>query len=54
MTLEQLKSNAYDALVQVEAWQNKLKVINQEIATYKSESSGTESIVATSEVTGTK
>ena len=33
--LEQLKAEAYDCLVQVEAWQKKLKEANQAIADYK-------------------
>ena len=34
-TLEELKSIAYDALVQIEAWQKNLKKANEAIANYK-------------------
>ena len=33
-TLEQLNSEAYDALVQIEQWQKKLQTLNQEIANF--------------------
>lgn len=32
--LEKLKAEAYDCLVQVENWSNKLKAVNQKIATF--------------------
>lgn len=44
-TLESLKAQAFDCLVQIEAWQKKLKETNEAIANYKLET--------TSEVTGT-
>jgi hypothetical protein len=31
MSIEQLKAQAYDALVQIEQWQAKLRDINQQI-----------------------
>lgn len=34
-TLIELKSDVYDALVQVEVWQKKLKEANEAIANYK-------------------
>ena len=37
MTLEQLKAQAYDCLVQVEQWQLKLKETNQQIAKIQQE-----------------
>lgn len=44
-TLESLKAQAFDCLVQIEAWQKNLKAVNESIANYK--------IETTSEVTGT-
>lgn len=35
MNLDELKSKAYDALAQIEAWQGKLKDLNQQITDYK-------------------
>lgn len=37
MTLEQLKAEAYDCLVQIEQWQAKLREANQKIANWKPE-----------------
>jgi hypothetical protein len=37
MTLQELKSQAYDALVQIENWQMKLKETNQQIMNWKEE-----------------
>ncbi len=37
MTLEQLKSKAYDLIVQYEIIQNELKRVNQEIIDFKEE-----------------
>lgn len=37
MTLQELKSAAYDALVQVEQWQAKLRELNQQIVSFKEE-----------------
>lgn len=34
-TLEQLKADAYDCIVQIEQWQLKLREANQKIASYK-------------------
>jgi len=44
-TLESLKAQAFDCLVQIEAWQKKLKEVNEAITNFKLET--------TSEVTGT-
>lgn len=44
-TLEFLKAQAFDCLVQIEAWQKNLKAVNAEIANYK--------LKTTSDVTGT-
>lgn len=44
-TLIELKSYAFDCLVQIEAWQKNLRETNEAIANYKLET--------TSEVTGT-
>jgi hypothetical protein len=35
MELDKLKSQAYDCLANINAWQNKLKEINDAIANYK-------------------
>lgn len=35
--LEKLKSEAYDALVQIEMWQTKLKDVSQQIKDFKPE-----------------
>lgn len=35
MTLHELKSQAYDCIANINAWQNKLKEINDQIANYK-------------------
>jgi len=35
MTLDQLKSSAYDAIAQINNWQAKLNELNQQISTFK-------------------
>jgi hypothetical protein len=37
MTLDALKAQAYDCLVQIERWQAKLRAANEAIANYKPE-----------------
>jgi hypothetical protein len=37
MTLQELKSNAYDAVCQIELWKQKLNEIQQQINNYKEE-----------------
>lgn len=42
-TLEQLKAEAYDCLVQLEGWQNRLKEANEAVLNYKPAEDSSES-----------
>lgn len=47
MTTEELKAQAYDAMVQVEVWQRKLQELNRQIAeAIKSEKSDNDKPIA--------
>jgi hypothetical protein len=39
-SLEQLKARAYDCLVQIESWQQKLQALNQQIINFKTDGKG--------------
>lgn len=44
MNIEQLKSKAYDCLVQIEMWQKQLKEVNEQIGQFKPEVSSSKDV----------